>query len=672
MRFMHGICGVVAAGAVAISTVADETAVREGELDVVTDVQRVSVAQAIDLRTCWPVEVAGRIGVPYSAVGWDLSPHPVGAVVRLDCVDGVFVDGIFVPRSDGRRVLAYGLTGKGTIQWIPTGERKVYRIFHETICGGRTIEGETLCAYFDFSNCRSLTDAMKRAVQDVSQPVAFMDDPLHPWSCAGGDGEGLQNAADGATLTVAFSGAGAFVAELMFSDGAVTVAVDGRTTGTVPPTEGWTRYLWTVEDYDAHTLTLTYNGTAGVSVRKCALTNGVVGDVDSWKSGEMPCDLRNVFPVANLKNDPALKGLMYSAIGWERNAVEDALSTVSITARSGTLAKNGTFMPDGTAGVTVLPATGGRGQFDWKPPPEISTNLYQLTHSVQKNGVADAGMILYGYLDFTNCDMERASQKDVEAAVLGEFTNGIAVTQDADSPWQPIDPATVRSGLMTDDRQDQGEETMTAFAFVGRGVLHYDYAISGGVLKVFADGECIATFADPTADWVTCQVPFSDYDVHECEFRYVADGRGVASIRNVRWESDESGFCAEDVSQSVCADLREGVRRPRRLADVLPFEYSSTNWIGDVVGVSSTSVAKVTIVQLTGTDPDVRNWTEEVPNTFKELVKKVGEGQINWRPKKGVWKATFVILNGDDGVHTETAVFDLRESSGMGLMLILK
>lgn len=42
------------------------------------------------------------------------------------------------------------------------------------------------------------------------------------------------------------------------------------------------------------------------------------------------------------------------------------------------------------------------------------------------------------------------------------------------------------------------------------------------------------------------------------------------------------------------------------------------------------------------------------------------------RPKKGVWKATFVIKDGDEEVHAETAIFDLRDAHGVGLVLFLK
>ena len=74
-------------------------------------------------------------------------------------------------------------------------------------------------------------------------------------------------------------------------------------------------------------------------------------------------DLRTTFPVASLK-DTALKGLMYSANSWERDAVADATRTATITAQAGSLA-DGVFTPDGSAELPVLPTATGEGTVDW-------------------------------------------------------------------------------------------------------------------------------------------------------------------------------------------------------------------------------------------------------------------------------------------------------------------
>lgn len=376
-------------------------------------------------------------------------------------------------------------------------------------------------------------------------------------------------------------------------------------------------------------------------------------------------DCRAVFP-----GDPILRGMMYSAIGWDLDAVPDSSRTVTVTARPGTLV-NGVFTPDsGVPEVTLLAETTGRGEFDWGNTPDVGRRIYQFTHTVRKNGVLDEAGILCGYVDFRDCEIYE-SQYEVMRAVLAEFTHEIEVVQDGYNPWQPADVSTTRSGIFTDEALDQDEETLTTFTFNGVGVFRYEYKLDGGQLLPVVDGvegEALAT----AGDWSAGRVEFADGGDHEISFVFTGAGDGsTAGLRNVQWTQAASFACASDAGTGIRFDLREGVRAPRYLSQVLPFAYSSTNWIGDVSGASAESVAKVTIVQLTGTDPDVRNWTEEVPNTFAELVKEPGEGVVKWKPRKGVWKATFDILNSEDSIRQEESVFDLRNSRSPGLALIL-
>ena len=244
--------------------------------------------------------------------------------------------------------------------------------------------------------------------------------------------------------------------------------------------------------------------------------------------------------------EAALHNLTYSALGWERDAVEDPSRTVTVTARRGTF-PNGVFVPDaGTEDIPVQSGMNGEGCFDWLGPAD-RTGTYQLTHTVMKDGEADpAGML-------------------------------------------------------------------------------------------------------------------------SCFFCFMINDNGMCESQ-LRPDSD----LRDGVFPGVRMDLQKGVRTPKRLADVLPFVYSSTNWLGDVVNVSAESVARVTIVQLTGEGDDVTTWTDVVPNTFKELVKKPGEGEVKWRARKGVWKAAFDILNNDTSIRTEEAIFDLRNSIAPGLLIWVK
>ena len=382
----------------------------------------------------------------------------------------------------------------------------------------------------------------------------------------------------------------------------------------------------------------------------------------------MPIDCRKAFTVAKLVDEPALQGLMYSALGWVRDAAADPTRTVTVTAQGGRLV-NGAFSADDSEPETLLPATEGEGTFDWHVV-ELSKKVFRLTHTVKKNTVVDASATLYGYLDFTACE-GRASQADVEAAVLRTGSYRLSVVQDELWPWQPINVAQTRSGIKTDSSLGQGVSTTTAFAFTGCGNLRYDYALAGGALEVSVDGLIVATYDAPTAGWTFVQVELANDGAHEIVFRYTAAGGGAtAAIRDV-YVRQSDGDWMEGVLPNVRADLRTGVRAPKRLAQVLPFQYSSTNWVGDVAGARATSVAKVTIVQLTGDDPDVAKWTTELPETTKVLKEGIGEGEVPWKAKKGVWKATFEILNDAKSIHKETVIFDLRDSSSNGLLIFV-
>jgi len=390
----------------------------------------------------------------------------------------------------------------------------------------------------------------------------------------------------------------------------------------------------------------------------------------TWDSTETPTDLRTLWPVTKLVDEPALTRITYSAFGWRRNAAADPARKATITARAGTLA-DGVFTPDGSAEVTVLPATEGEGTITWAPAT-ISKKVYRLMHQATVGSKADEAATCSGYFDFRECT-SLASQEEVEQAVMGAVTHPITVTQDAVNPWQPINPSEpVRSGLTTSDILPQGTVTTTSFSFKGRGAFRYEYALTGGTLTVVVDGVTVAVFSGATG-WTERSVDFDDFVAHEVAFVYSAGGDGaVAKLRNVRWEEPATEMLANGLRDDVRSDLQEGVRTPRRRSEILPFEYSSTNWIGDVAGVTSESIARVAVVQLEGTDPCITNWTE-VAGTEKVLKEAVGEGEVLWRAEVGrVWKATFEITTAGTVKHAETCYFDLRKTKGNGLVLYLK
>lgn len=396
------------------------------------------------------------------------------------------------------------------------------------------------------------------------------------------------------------------------------------------------------------------------------------------QAGALECavDCRDFFTKTVREEDHVVSGINYSAIGWESVAAADPARTVTIIARPGTLA-NGVFTPlVGAAEIEVMSAREGRGVFDWSVEG-VDRRVYQLEHTVRKGGLVDDSETLYGYFSI----IVRASQSVVESAVLAEVSQPIAVRQDAEWPWQPMgDITTEGSGVSTASDIPQDAVTATAFAFRGCGTLHYEYGLTGGELSVVVDGETAATCNEPTAGWVARQIPFAAFGMHEVVFSYAADGDGSqACIRNVRWEVPDKGDCTSGGRSDVRVDLRDsGIRSLERSSEVLPFVYSSTNWVGfttnsaeAVVQIGGKSVARVTIVKLTGDDgADVRQWTE-LPKTRKELKRAVGEGEIKWYPRKGVWKATFDILDGEDEVHHEETIFDLRDMRTNGLVMFI-
>lgn len=380
---------------------------------------------------------------------------------------------------------------------------------------------------------------------------------------------------------------------------------------------------------------------------------------------EQAIDLRAIFPVKERDNDPALRGISYSARGWRPEVqVDDSSRTATIVATPGTLI-DGKFSANDTA-VTVLPAAQGEGTVDWTPT-SIKKVVYQLMHTALKGSSRDELATCYGYLDFTHCDLF-ASQSDVEVAVLDGITHRISVMQDVNYPWQPIDSAVPGSGVTTDVGLFR-ETTTTAFSFKGCGTLHYKYMLQGGILEVVVNGEPLGTLS-AADDWRTHTMIFQDYGMHNVSFVYTATGYGHAALCGVRWEESAEAH-AQVAKDDMRVDMRKGVRKVKRFEEVLPFTYSSTNWIDETLDVTASSCARVTIVRLNGTDPDVTKWTEEVPGTFRTLYNHPGEGDVRWRPKSGVWKAGFDIINDNMSIHSEESFFDLRNAKGPGFLLMV-
>ena len=381
------------------------------------------------------------------------------------------------------------------------------------------------------------------------------------------------------------------------------------------------------------------------------------------KSVEQAVDLRPVVPVPHIG---AVGGLMYSAVGWVRDATVDATRKVTITAQAGTLA-DGVFTSDGSAEMMVQAGLTGEGTVFWSTSG-VEAKLYQLKHTVWAGSNVDPTGYLYGYLDFTQCNFDLATPDEICAAVAGEITHPFVVRQDFDRPWQPIEKGVEGSGIATDAELASGVTTATAFSFTGSGTLHYEYKLGDGSLVVKADGVAVEALA-ATAEWVGRTISFADFDAHEVSFAYTAANGGRAALRNVRWEeADVSARVWRDGAR-VRVDLREGVRTPKYFNEILPFAYSSTNWIGVAKATAASSV-RVTLVPMAGQGADTTQWTESGDPI--ELYSGTGEGSVKWpKPENGLWKATFDILNDDTGIYSEDAFFDLRKTRNLGFMLMV-
>lgn len=415
-----------------------------------------------------------------------------------------------------------------------------------------------------------------------------------------------------------------------------------------------------------HAIAVAVAGTV-VTVGSTAVAQDAV--LARARTVELSVDCRATFPVYTLDNDPALSDLRYSAVGWDLAALPAENRTVSIVARPGSFV-GGVFSPDAGGELTVLSEGTGAGTCSWAPS-SVSKKIYRLEHLVYNKGILDATGTLYGYMDFTHC-VSHASQEDVERAVVGEVTHSIAVVQDEVAPWQPIDTSTARSGIATEVGLPAETETATTFRFAGHGTLNFEYRMDGGTLSVWLDGVKVSEL-DTASEWTSQTLSIEAFSAHEVVLLYTVAGDCSAAIRNVRWsEVAGNDVLAGATGSEIRADFQGGVRTPKYLFNVLPFTYSSTNWLGDVKGATDVSLAQVAIVQMTGDDPDVRNWTEEVPGTSRVLKQDVGEGEVMWRARSGVWKATFDILNGNTSIYQETALFDLRNSTGRGLILYVR
>lgn len=369
-----------------------------------------------------------------------------------------------------------------------------------------------------------------------------------------------------------------------------------------------------------------------------------IEEVASSTMESLSLDLSSVW----YRQDLSPMDVFYAADGWYLDDVATG-NTVSLD-----------LIPvDGGATMTIASGLTGNGSFRWTPV-EVERKQYKLDHVVRSGGAILSAETLSARFSFENCVMP-ASEAEIRAAVLG-VTHECAVISDADNPWQPIGEA--GEGV----ESVQGVASPIAFKVKDVGTFSFDWSLENGPVTVQVDGQTVKTYSS-ASDWAGETLSIDTAGEHVVTVS-VASGDAGMKLRNVRWITTDEVY-GEATSDSVPTDFREGVRVLKDRAELLPFVYSSTNFVG-LAGADAESICSVEVVRLTGEGEDVSLWREEVPGSRKVLVRASGESAVVWHGKVGVWKATFEVSTaGGETVHEETAIFDMR-SCARGLAIILR
>lgn len=375
----------------------------------------------------------------------------------------------------------------------------------------------------------------------------------------------------------------------------------------------------------------------------------------SGQATELSLDLSSVWDLADLSPVP----IAYSSVGWDL-ADSGVSQTVDLE-----LVKVGQVET-----VVLASDLSGRDTFVWTPA-SVDRAAYDLSHVVRVNGTADSFQTLTAHFTFEHANI-RASDADILASVhaaaslpFGFVNNG----GDEDVRWEPVGGA--GEGLVAPFTGGAAaEKSVLEFQVSDIGTFLFSVRLVGGTIDVSVDGELRETIAS-AADWVEKSVAIPGRGDHVVRLEATVPAARAAFVKDVRWTQEDLTLVSGSRDGAV-VDLREGVRAVSNRVDLLPFVYSHTNFVG-VAGATDESIARVSVVRLAPDFPtdDLSLWTNAVAGTERVLCREADESSVVWRGKQGVWKAVFDILSGEDAVHTETAIFDMREFRP-GFMLILR
>ena len=369
-------------------------------------------------------------------------------------------------------------------------------------------------------------------------------------------------------------------------------------------------------------------------------------------------DLSDVWDKRNVNAESVL----WSSLGWGDEAEAEGGKTVTLQ-----------LVPRSSGDPQTLESglKGHRQTYVWTPG-EVTKQVYNIKHVV--SGGSSQEMDLNAYFSFENYEHVAPMESDVRAAIRSVDGTGweFEIANDAENWWS------LAGGPGEGITAPQGESVFT-FTVDGRGTFSFNYTLAGGAWTVKIDGAVVRTM-DAAADWTGAELPLDGrLATHVIEFVTELSGGDLAALKNVRWVDADDRFGGGQGSDGA-VDLREGALVVLRTEDLMPFTWSSTNFTGNAlvkdtgfISIDPQSVVSVRVVQVTGEDEDVSQWTTEVAGTERMLVsERQGEGTVKWRHvKPGVWKAELVIKTGEVETYRETRILDLRNYAGPGLILFV-
>lgn len=346
---------------------------------------------------------------------------------------------------------------------------------------------------------------------------------------------------------------------------------------------------------------------------------------------------------------PASDVIAYSATGWGDGLVGGTVRVYLYDPRAG-------------ASTDLVIGKTDEGTFAWDFAG-VRRQSYQLVHEVTRDGAVSALETLTANYDFTDCELPQTDD-DFQRALRG-FTQSCTVVNDVDNNWKVIggEGAGVKSPTLA-----AGTTTAITLTAFGIGDLSFAYRLTGGSAKVTLDGEDVLDLA-AAADWTPVRVAADEHAAHTFQIVYTAADGGQMFLNDLVWALRSGAVRAETTGGLFRADIRLGydgsatsivVRVVSKQEEMMPFVYSATNFTGLAETVEGPTVAKVSVVKLTGEGEEVALWTDEVPGTRRVIRHTTGESAISWNGRTGAWKAEFEILDGDKSVHFESAIFDMR------------